>query len=208
MPLKYDTREVTHGTSRGFWADITRDTSTGAVNIGTPQAFTGLNDVKIETKQDQSSYYADNVTHITLNGNPQTTGDLTVYQFPKAFVTGHLGKKAMENGGLTDTGNYKSFVFGYVETVTNEFGDETELLHEFFNMQASAPTGESKSDEDKATPVEFDIPVTASQNNGVLDSDGKPVTELQLLKTNDNANFFESAFDKVILPTDTPSTGQ
>ena len=85
--------------------------------------------------------------------------------------------------------------------MTDEFGDECEELHIFYNVKASAPTAGSQTDEDSAEPKEFEIPVTASPNPAVLDSDGKPVTEAVIRKNETNAKLFDLAYTEVILPT-------
>lgn len=202
MPTKYDTREATHGGSRAFFAQIIRDSDTGAITFGTPKTLTGWRASSLEPSQDSNPYYADNVEHIRLQGIKTIDGSMTLYQISKDFMLEHLAKKQMPNGALVDTGTYKSFVLGYVELVDNEFGEQTEELHVWYNIKASSPTAATSTDEDSPEPKEIEVPLTASPNNGVLDSDGKAVTELVLRKTTENATFFESAFDKVILPLD------
>lgn len=202
MPTKYDTREATHGGSRAFYAPIIRDTDTGAVTFGTPKTLTGWRASSLEASQDSNPYYADNREHIRLQGIKTVDGSMTLYQIPKDFLLNHLAKKEMANGSIVDTGTYKAFVLGYVETVDNEFGEQTEELHIWYNIKASSPTAETSTDEDSPEPKEIEVPLTASPNNGVLDTDGKAVTELVLRKTETNKVFFESAFDKVILPLD------
>lgn len=208
MPTKYDTREAIHGGSRAFYAPINRDPDTGAITFGTPKALTGWRASSLEPSQDSNPYYADNVEHIRLQGIKTIDGSMTLYQIAKDFMLNHLAKKEMPNGAIVDTGTYKAFVLGYVETVDNEFGEQTEELHIWYNIKASSPTAATSTDEDSPEPKEIEIPLTASPNNGVLDTDGKAVTELVLRKTSQNKAFFESAFDKVILPTDQlPSSG-
>lgn len=197
----YDTREVTHGNAFGAFASITKNAETGAVELGTPAIYTGLRANNFETTQESNPYYADNVEHVRLSGAETTEGSITVYQFPEAFTINHLGKKKEANGMLVNTGVKKSFVWQYIETVTDEFGDEYEELHIFYNVKASAPTAGSQTDEDSAEPKEFEIPVTASPNPAVLDSDGKPVTEAVIRKNETNAALFDLAYTEVILPT-------
>lgn len=201
MVTKYDTREATHGGSRAFFAPIVRDEDTGAITFGAPSTLTGWRKSSLEPSQDSNPYYADNVEHIRLQGIKTIDGSMTMYQLSETFMLNHLAKKKMPNGAIVDTGTYKSFALGYVETVDDEFGNQTEELHVWYNVKASSPTAETSTDEDSPEPKEFEVPLTASPNNGVLDDEGKAVTELVLRKTTTNAVFFESAFDKVILPT-------
>ncbi|EOT42746.1 major tail protein [Enterococcus dispar] len=202
----YETREVTHGNAFGAFASITKNAE-GQVEFGTPAIFTGLRGNNFETTQESNPYYADNVEHVRLSGAETTEGSITVYQFPESFVINHLGKKKAANGMLTNTGTKKNFVWQYIETITDEFGEEYEELHIFYNVKASNPTSESQTDEDSAEPKEFEIPVTASPNPAVLDADDKPVTEAVIRKTEANAALFELAYTEVILPTTQIPTG-
>ena len=197
--LQDDVRQVNHGISRGFYATITTNPTNGAVTFGVPKVFTGLRTVNIETTEETNPYYADNVEHIKLRGAKKSEGSLTVYQISEDFLINHLGKNKTAGGALTDTGTYNSFVLGYVETKESAAGVTTEELHVWYNVQASAPTGESKTDEDSAEPKEFEIPVTASPSaNGAIDlKTGKPVTELVLVKNSTNASNFELAFSNL-----------
>lgn len=207
MVREYETREVTHGNAWGAFATITKDETTGDVTFGTPYVFTGLRANNFETTEESNPFYADNQEHIRLSGAKSTEGSITVYQIPRKFLTDHLGKKEMTNGGYTDTGIKKSFVWQYIETVTDEFGNETEELHVWYNVKASAPTAGSNTDEDTAEPKEIEIPVTASPNNAVLDPDGKAVSEFVIRRTAANSTLFDTAYTKVVMPSDVVAAG-
>lgn len=103
MPYSYSTREVTHGTSYGAFAEIV-ETSGVLDTTVIPTEFTGLRGVSFETSQESNPYYADNVEHIRLLGAKSIEGNITCYQIPQSFMTTHLGFKFSQNGGLTDTG--------------------------------------------------------------------------------------------------------
>lgn len=201
---QYETREVTHGNSWGAFASITKNEA-GEVEFGVPKIATGLRETSFETSQDSSPFHADNQEHVRLNGAESTEGTLKFYQLSKDFLTNHLGKKLMPNGGLTNTGLQKSFVWQHIETVTDEFGEEYEELNVYYNVKAGKPTAASKTDEESVEAKEFEIPVTASPNNAVLDDEGKAVTHFSIRKTTSNAALFELAYTKVILPTDNGS---
>lgn len=207
MVRKYDKREVTHGNAWGAWAKIEVDEA-GDVTFATPQVFTGLRATNFETTQESNPFYADNQEHVRLSGASTTEGSLTVYQFPKAFLTAHLGKKEATNGMLLDTGAFANFAWQHIETVTDEFGNEVEELHIWYNVKASAPTADSATDEDTAEAKEFEIPLTASPNNAVLDADGKTVANAVIRKTEANKALFDLAYTQIILPsTEVPAGG-
>lgn len=180
MAYQYETREVAHGNRFGFFAKISQNESTGAIEFGTPYSFTGLRATNFETSQESNPYYADNVEHVRLQGAKTTEGSITTYQIRREFLLNHLGKKLTNSTppALLDTGRNTNFLWAYAETVTNEFGDEVDEYHIWVNVKASAPTGETATDEDSVEPKEIEIPLTASPNNGILDSDGKAVTEI------------------------------
>ncbi|MBC1353893.1 phage tail protein, partial [Listeria innocua] len=128
--FNYDVREGTHGTSYGAYAEIIRNEQTGAITFGVPKPFTGLRSVSFETSQESNPFFADNREHLSLSGAPTTTGSLKTYQFAKDFLE-YIGKKIMPNGGMTDTGSFKSFVWQFIETVTDEFGNSYDELRIF-----------------------------------------------------------------------------
>ncbi|MCM0582794.1 phage tail protein [Weissella diestrammenae] len=196
---KYDKRTATHGNSWGAFAKITND-SAGETQFGTPKIFTGLRANSFETTQDSNPYYADNLEHIRLTGAKAVEGSIKAYQFPRQFAIDHMGYKETENGGLIDTGTFGNFVWQFVETITDQFGGETEQLTIYYNVKASAPTAETATDEDSAEPKEFEIPVTASPNPAVIDGDGKAVTVMTITKDEKNAALFDLAYQQVILP--------
>lgn len=111
--------------------------------------------------------------HVRLQGKKSTEGSITTYQIPKQFMIDHLGKKLTTSTppALIDTGVNANFIWGYAETVTDEFGSEVEEFHIWTNVKASAPKGSTTTDESSATPKEIEIPCTASPNNFILDSD-------------------------------------
>lgn len=179
MTFKYDTREVTHGNATGFFAKIAKNEE-GELDLQKPYPFTGLRSTSFETSQESNAYYADNVEHVRLQGKKSTEGSITTYQIPKQFMIDHLGKKLTTSTppALVDTGVNANFIWGYAETVTDEFGTEVEEFHIWTNVKASAPKGSTATDESSATPKEIEIPCTASTNNFILDSDKKPVSEI------------------------------
>lgn len=160
MTYKYDTREVTHGNTTGFFAKISK-TESGTLDLKKPYPFTGLRKTSFETSQESNAYYADNVEHVRLQGKKSTEGSITTYQIPKQFMIDHLGKKLTTSTppALIDTGVNANFIWGYAETVTDEFGSEVEEFHIWTNVKASAPKGSTTTDESSATPKEIEIHV-------------------------------------------------
>ena len=196
MTYQYDIREVTHGNARGFYAQIAK-TETGELDIKTPYPFTGLRGTAFETSQESNAYYADNVEHVRLQGKKSTEGSITTYQIPKQFMIDHLGKKLTNSTppALIDTGVNTNFIWGYAETVTDEFGAVVEEFHIWTNVKASAPKGNTATDETSATPKEIEIPCTASPNNFILDSEKKPVSEI--VWRDDSKGAVRGKFDKL-----------
>ena len=202
MTYQYDIREVTHGNARGFYAQIAK-TEAGKLDIKTPYPFTGLRGTAFETSQESNAYYADNVEHVRLQGKKSTEGSITTYQIPKQFMIDHLGKKLTNSTppALIDTGVNTNFIWGYAETVTDEFGAEVEEFHIWTNVKASAPKGNTATDETSATPKEIEIPCTASPNNFILDSEKKPVSEI--VWRDDNKGTVRAKFDKLFVDSST-----
>ncbi|HGA1205597.1 TPA: phage tail protein [Streptococcus suis] len=196
MTYQYETRELTHGNARGFFAKIGKSSS-GAFEIGKAYPFTGLRGTSFETTQESNAYYADNVEHVRLQGKKSTEGSITTYQIPKQFMVDHLGKKLTNSTppALIDTGVNANFIWGYSETVTDEFGGEVEEFHIWTNVKASAPKSGTATDEGAVTGKEIEIPCTASVNNFILDSANKPVSEI--VWRDDTSGTVGKEFDKL-----------
>lgn len=198
--MEYATREINHGSAFGFYATITKNEATGVVSFGTPKEWTGLIKASFETTQESTAYYADNVQHVTIKGAKTTTGTITTYQISQDFFTNHLGKKVTNSTppALLDTGVNLAFLFGYAETVSDEYGVDRNEWVIFTNVKASVPKGDSQTDEDKVTPKEIEIPLTASPNNIVKDKDGMAVTEIIFRDNanNDATTLIQSMFDE------------
>ena len=196
MSYKYETREVTHGNANGFFAKIAK-TDAGLLDLKKPYPYTGLRGTSFETSQESNPYYADNVEHVRLQGRKTTEGSITCYQIPRQFMVDHLGKKLTNSvpPALLDTGLNANFIWGYAETVTDEFGAEVEEFHIWTNVKASAPKGSTSTDENSATPKEIEIPCTASPNNFILDSEKKPVSEI--VWRDDSKKTVRAKFDKL-----------
>lgn len=196
MTYQYETREVTHGNATGFFAKIAKTVS-GELDLQKPYPFTGMRGTSFETTQESNAYYADNVEHVRLQGRKSTEGSITAYQIPKQFLIDHLGKKVTNSvpPALIDTGVNANFIWGYAETVTDEFGGEVEEFHIWTNVKASAPKGSTVTDEASATPKEIEIPCTASPNNFILDSEKKPVSEI--VWRDDTQGTVRAKFDKL-----------
>lgn len=201
MTRQYDTREVTHGISWGAFAKITKTAEGKLDTTIKPKVFTGLRGTSIETSQESSASYADNVEHVRILGKQTNEGEITCYQIAQQFMVDHLAKKLVkETGALLDTGTRLNFIWQYIETVNDEFGGEIEQLCVWYNVKAGAPTGSSATDEDGIEFKEITIPVTASPNSLVLDADGGAVTNLILRKTDENAPLFDLAYNQIIMP--------
>lgn len=200
MTFAYDLREGTHGNEQAFYAPINYDASTHTYTFGAIKPLTGATSVKVESKQDSQTFYADNQSHLTLKGNKKTTGEIVVYQIPQDFLVNHLGYKLDSHGALLDTGESKPFALGFTEIVTDASGKDTPQLHMYYNVTASAVTTTSKSDNDSVDLNEFSIPITVNASQFVKDKDGKAVSELTIRRTTANATQFDAAYTSVYIP--------
>jgi len=178
MAYTYETRNVTHGDQKAWFAKVIQDPETGEITYGDALEFTGVRAVTAEFKEDVSDFYADDQVHISLRGVKTCDGSIVTYQLRKQFLVDHLGKATTTAGALLDTGDHANFVFGYMETVTDAFGGNTPEWRILTNVQASAPTGGSVTDENQIKPKELTVPITAKPNQAVLDSKNRPVTEI------------------------------
>lgn len=205
MAYSPTTREVTFGNKLAAFAGMTV-AANGTLTFEAPESFTGMVSSEIETEQEQNPVYADDQIHLTLNGEEVTEGTISVLQFPKKFLEHHLGKKVTAAGGLTNTGQYKNFAFQWIETVVDEFGAETLELHILYNVKAAAPSSTTETKADGVEAKVFEIPITVLPNSRVLDEDDEPVKEYILRRTDANADLFDEAFDRILLPTDVVGT--
>lgn len=198
---KYDTREITYGNQRAAYSTIDIDEETGLMTFAKPKELTGLVSVEFNKSKNATNIYADDTVHMSLSGEKQVSGNIVFYQIEKDFFLKHLGHTLQENGLITDTGETKNFVFQYIETVHDQFGKETPKLHIYYNINAGAPTGGSTTKTDQVNAKQFTLPMTALPNSNIIDAQtGEQVTEATLLRTSENANFFDRYMEGVLIP--------
>lgn len=198
--LQYEQREGTYGAKLGFYAPLLLDDATGVWSFGEVKPFTGLRAVSIETSQEAKPFYADDTVHLSVAGQKTITGSITLYQLPRDFLINHMGYKEDTNGALLDTGAYKSFAFGYVETITDAVGETTRELRTYYNCQAGPASAAAATTADSVELKEISVPLTISPSQIVRDSDLKPVSEIVLRETAKNKAAFETALQSIYRP--------
>ena len=203
----YDTREVTYGNSHAAYALIKTDPKTGLLTFGKPKELTGMVSVSFNKSKNATNIYADDITHMSLKGNTQVSGTIVFYQLEEDFYLHALGNTKHDDGLITDTGATQNFAFMYMQTVHNQYGEETPKLNIYYNISAGAPTGESTTKTDSVSAKQFSLPMTALPNPSLIDAQSNDeITSAQITRTAENAEFFDKWMDGVLVPSELNGT--
>lgn len=198
--LNYETREGTYGLEHGIYASFTQDSQTGKLSFGTPRAITGLRSVSVESSQEDTVFYADNVQHLTVAGAENLSGSFTTYQLPSQFWADNLGYYFDQNGARIRGSQRQNFALQFVERVVDENGKEYRQLKVYYNCRASQPSNESTTIEEGVEIKEFEVPLAISPSSFVVNQDGTGLSEVILRETDENREVFEAALNSIYVP--------
>lgn len=191
--------KIIHGNKNFGYAPIVE--SGGNYSFGTPVMVEGLVDTTIEVEQEDTNVYADDKTYCVLKGAKVRTANASVRYIPKAYAE-FLGYKLNANGSLTDTGTFPNHcIFFETEEEDCDTGVSTKTLHYLYNVKASTPTIENTTDEESIEASAIEISYTANDSQFVNDDDGVAVQYMELTRTEENKNVYDTFISTVLLPT-------
>ena len=105
---------------------------------------------------------------------------------------------------IVDTGIKQPFAYYWVETVMQEDNTTTQMLTILYNCMATEGDVESNTLEDEVEAKEMALNLTCTPSTIAKDnaSGGNGVTMARIIRTEDNATWFDTYKTKVLLPTD------
>lgn len=169
----------------------------------TPIALPGVKEISFETSIEDIIEYADDTQYIVLPGSEETTGTLTILDYPESYMVDVLGRKLQTNKSLTNNGVRKNHALFFKRWQYMEDGSKVEVLYVYYNCKAGKPTITATTIEATKEAQPLEIPLTAFVNNKVLDTDNEAVSDLVVIQSTATEFFFEDYGNKVPLPTDT-----
>lgn len=191
---------VVHGNKKLGFAPIT---STGsAPAFGTPVMLPGLVSTESEIEQEDSTIYADDEAYLVSKGAKVRSLTINIRAILEAYAE-YLGYHVGENGVWTDTGTFAPHcLFFITSTIDGETGEESQILHYYYNVVASTPNEESETDEEEITAQEIEIAYTAATSTIAKDENNKYCQYARITRTEENKDWFDTFETKVLLPTD------
>lgn len=191
--------KIIHGNKNFGYAPIT--TSGTTTTFGTPVMLSGMVSATIEVSQEDTKVYADDSVYCILKGAKVRTAEVALRYISEAYAQ-FLGYAQNDNGMLTDTGEFPNHcIFFETEEENVENGTTTRTLHYVYNVKASTPTIESKTDEEQVEASEISVSYSASDSSFVVDDDGNAVQYGYITRTAQNASVYDTFTTSVILPT-------
>ena len=194
-------KNMVYGNKDAYYAPIT---NSGSPAFGTPVRDYGLVSTSITNEQTDTPIHADDSTYFTVSGARSITAEITKLSVDEEFAAAHLGYKKMANGMIVDTGVKQPFAYYWVETVMQEDNTTTQMLTILYNCMATEGDVESNTLEDEVEAKEMTLNLTCTPSTIAKDnaSGGNGVTMARIIRTTQNATWFDTYKTKVLLPTD------
>lgn len=194
--------QIIHGNRGAGYASINLAGETPA--FGVPVALPGFVSASIETEQSTKKIYADNVVAFVATGARIKTAKATFLSIPESFAVAALGMVKAANGMVTDTGTQNPICFFFIQdAVDPDTNSQTQILHYLYDAKVLEPTRESETDSEEITEQTLELSLECRQSDIATDVNGTAVQYGYIMRTEDNAELFDSYMDGVILPTDT-----
>ena len=137
---------------------VSRDES-GNVSLGIPRRIPGAVNIKIDPQGDTTPFYADNTVYFNSNTNTGYSGELEMALIPEWFELEYLNYKKSNDGLIVETNSNVNSEFALLF----EFeGDVKKIRHILYRCQATRPTIEGKTVEEKTEVQTSNLNFTAS----------------------------------------------
>jgi len=150
--------KVKFGLANVHVSKVSRDES-GNVSLGIPRRIPGAVNIKIDPQGDTTPFYADNTVYFNSNTNTGYSGELEMALIPEWFELEYLNYKKSNDGLIVETNSNVNSEFALLF----EFeGDVKKIRHILYRCQATRPTIEGKTVEDKTDVQTSNLNFTAS----------------------------------------------
>lgn len=190
--------KIIHGNRNFGFAPIIDEN--GVKSFGTPVMIQGMVSSSIEVEQEETKIYADDIEYCVVKGAKARSATVSFRNIPAVYAE-YLGFKQSLNGGFTDTGVYPSHcIFFETQEEDCESGVSQPTLHYLYAVKASEPSRENQTDEESVEAAEIEVEYTASFSSFVTDEDNLPVQYYYLVRSEENADLYDSFRSAVILP--------
>lgn len=150
--------KVKFGLANVHVSKVSRDES-GNVSLGIPRRIPGAVNIKIDPQGDTTPFYADNTVYFNSNTNTGYSGELEMALIPEWFELEYLNYKKSNDGLIVETNSNVNSEFALLF----EFeGDVKKIRHILYRCQATRPTIEGKTVEEKTEVQTSNLNFTAS----------------------------------------------
>lgn len=192
-------RKVEYGIKRAHYAAIN---ATGD-GFETPIEMLGARGFTAEVEVEDTPQYADNQVHLVIPGKELTSGELRMYQLVRSFMSHALGRKELQNGMLSNTGNRKPFALMFEGEEYFENGTTQDVISIYYNCLASPPSKDKNTTEGAIEGEELVTTLSINPCNFALDDDDIPVTDVTIYYDEVLTKpFFDNYGTAIYLPQD------
>lgn len=196
--------KIIHGNKNFGYAPILDNN--GVYSFGTPVFLDGMVSSSAEVEQSTTSIYADDATYCLVKGAKTRNLNIGLRYINKEYAQ-YLGYVLNRSGMLTDTGRFPNHcVFFETEEEDCETGISTSTLHYFYNVKASEPNKETNTDEEEVEAVTLSVSYSALASQFVVDDNGDYVQYGYITRTEENASYYDTFKQTVLLPVQSEST--
>lgn len=167
--------KVKFGLKNVYYAMLTTNAETGAVEFGTPKHIPGAVNMSLAPQGETETFYADDVAYYVTVANNGYQGDLEMALIPDEFRQDVLGEVLDETDKvLVENSMVESKAFALIYEVSS---DQTPTRRLFFNCTAARPTEGSGTVSNTKTPQTETLSLTvAPMADGKVKAKTTPTT--------------------------------
>lgn len=169
----------------------------------TPNIHEGLVGVEMESESENEIFYADDIAYATLGGNSVRKVTLNLCNIENNLRTYGCGYKSDSNGLMVNTGTKNYLAVQFIQRCKDvDTGEEFRRLHILYKCQVSGQPKEStETNEDKLTPVEWEVELSAMGNPAVTNKAGTPIDYVVVDESPETADIFANYTKQIYKPT-------
>lgn len=186
--LKYNAREITHGTHHVTYTDLKGTKS---------ELATGVTKFSVESEQESTPLYADGQIHMTLYNDEKITITQSNYQLSD-LERNQSGEVIYADGVFASGGAKEGFNVQRLLKRKVTGGEDTLVLDAYFNVTSSNWKESDDEDEESIAAKQYERTLTVEGT----DFNGKRWSHMHVERTEKNKDVFDLYKTKVLTPDD------
>lgn len=176
----------------------------GAFEFAKPVRLEGMRSFSMSVEQSVKKVPADNATFVQIPGQKVREAEGTFLTLTEEYAR-LIGYHKNANGMISDTGKQVPHAIMFEETISSETED-SRILHILYHVTAGEPSMETTTLDEEPEEREIAFAYSPITSRFVKDDQGKYAQYANIKRTTENAEFYDSFTERVLLPSETIET--